>query len=96
VPQSQPFEVHFGDGSSEGLLLTHLRAGLYRAEQSTTLDEAFSFGDVIEAEQLSETAIRFLRIRTKSTYARFSYLLSKEPMESKEMNDFLQRVMEAG
>lgn len=95
--QQEPNHVKiiFGDGSSEGLLVTPMGENLYRLEESSILSGAV-YHDIIEAELQTDGALLFLRVTTRSELKTSSHVLSKPQMESSELPVFLDRVVAAG
>jgi hypothetical protein len=90
------YDVHFGDGSTERLFLVPLGPGLYRAEESSLLDESILLGTVIAGETLSETEIRFLGVSQKSPYVTTECLIPKELAESPRLAKFLEQLSAGG
>lgn len=58
--------------------------------------EAASFGDVIEADSISEGSLRFIRISEKSGWRTYDFLLSAEMAESKHITAIQDRVLSLG
>ena len=85
-----------GDGSIGPLVVTYLGDRRYCLEESPLDIESAQIFDVIEAETVDPSTIRFIRVVEKSRWKTYSYFLNQESIESLELAAKLAAVKPEG
>lgn len=80
-PAKIEVEIWIEKGKSESLLVTPLGSNFYRLEESTLMEKAH-FQDAIEAVTREDGSLEFLAVKEHSTLQPYSFLLSKQVIES--------------
>jgi len=101
----EPIEVSIeypGGVTHYSALVTPLGAGTYRlghdpvsclmAERSRDLRELPNYGDVIEAVEITEHTLRFVKLVERAPLKRFQFSVSRDLVESPELKTILSRV----
>lgn len=83
------------DRVTDACIVSRLGDRLYRLE-GVLLSELAAFRDVIEAEPVSESKIRFVRVAKASGWRSYSFVLPRDYLDSAKGRSVLQRVEAAG
>jgi len=93
----EQIQVEFpDDGMTATLAVTQVGDRQFRLESVPMMIDSASFRDVIEADRLDETTLRFVKVVEPSGWKVFEFYLLKERLESQEMRELLQRVKSTG
>jgi hypothetical protein len=96
APQPYTITISFEDGTiKEGLLVTPMGQNIYRLENSAIFGEP-KFHDIVETEPHDDGTQRFVCIRQRAKLIHGCWCLTKELIESPEMDVFLAKVVSAG
>jgi len=101
----QPIEVSIeypGGVTDSAALVTPLGSGRYRieldplscliAERPSDLKKLPNYGDVIEAVDIEANSLRFVRVVERARLKKFQFFVSREFVESPELEIILSRV----
>ena len=90
MEKSQEVRLSFEEGSEGGIeYVTPLEKNLYRLDATPMfVDVEVSFGDIIEAEVQANGVLRFRRVAMRSPWRHWSWVLSKDTVESAPFRPF--------
>jgi hypothetical protein len=94
MEKSQEVRLSFEEGSEGGIeYVTPLEKNLYRLDATPMfVDVEVSFGDIIEAEVQANGVLRFRRVAMRSPWRHWSWVLSKDTVESALFQAFQQAI----
>lgn len=94
MEKSQEVRLSFEEGSEGGIeYVTPLEKNLYRLDATPVfVDVEVSFGDIIEAEVQANGVLRFRRVAVRSPWHHWSWVLSKDTVESAPFQAFQQAI----
>ena len=103
IPASFEFDsetatsVEFPDEQTTATLeLAPLGPRLFRIESVPVMIEAVGFGDVIEADSITDGNLRFVRIAEKSGWRTYDFLIPSGLIESEHIIAIQDRVLSLG
>ncbi|MHB8077157.1 hypothetical protein [Desulfosporosinus fructosivorans] len=96
--QTKTFSISWDNGISveSSLSLTPIYENIYRLEDTPAFFDGVTMGDVIEANVGLDDILNFIKVVEKSNWNRFSWVLSKEFIDSTFYQQFTQFVLSEG